>query len=132
MSGKTVLLVEDDAEIRDLLQDFLEEEGFDVVPAGNGKQALDYLSSADASRPDVVVLDLMMPLVTGWQVMERMKSDPALAEVPIVVLTAATRDKPPGATAFFRKPFNLSALFDAVKECAHVPATPAARVQHLS
>ncbi len=72
---KTVLLVEDDADIRDSLQDILEDEGFDVVPAANGKQAIDFLTLNDPIGADLVILDLLMPMVSGWEVLERMTAD---------------------------------------------------------
>jgi two-component system chemotaxis response regulator CheY len=115
MGNKTVLLVEDDLEIRDILQDVLEADGFDVVPAANGKQALDFLILNQPQKADLVILDLMMPMVSGWQVMQRMNEDPRLSEIPVMVLSAVARDKPEGATAFLRKPFNIDAFCDAVR-----------------
>ena len=69
---RTVLLVEDDLDIRDVLQDLLEGEGYDVIPAANGKQALDFLTLNDPPGADLVILDLMMPMVSGWEVLDRM------------------------------------------------------------
>jgi len=69
---KSVLLVEDDLEIRDILQDLLEAEGYDVIPASHGRQALDFLKGG-GQLPDLVVLDLMMPLVDGTQVLASIK-----------------------------------------------------------
>jgi CheY-like chemotaxis protein len=94
MGSKTVLLVEDDLEIRDILQDVLEADGFDVFPASNGKQALDFLNLNQPQKADLVILDLMMPMVSGWQVMEQMHQDPRLQNIPILVLSAVARDKP--------------------------------------
>ena len=115
MGMKTVLLVEDDLDVRDLLQDYLEARGFDVIPAGTGKQALDFLLTEGTAPPDIVLLDLMMPLVNGWQVLEQMRSHPQLAHVPVVVLTAATSDKPTGATVVVRKPFQPDALVETMR-----------------
>jgi CheY-like chemotaxis protein len=108
----TVLLAEDDLPIRDALQDLLEEQGFDVVPADHGRQALEYLAT---NRPDLVILDLMMPLVTGWQVLETVRNQPELANVPVLVMTAAARHKPAGATELLRKPFGVDDFCDSVK-----------------
>jgi DNA-binding response OmpR family regulator len=116
MGSKTVLLVEDDLEIRDILQDVLEADGFDVFPASNGKQALDFLNLNQPQKADLVILDLMMPMVSGWQVMEQMHQDPRLSQIPILVLSAVARDKPEGAAAFLRKPFNIDAFCDAVRD----------------
>jgi CheY-like chemotaxis protein len=117
-------VVEDDEEIRDLIQDVLEEQGYDVVPAGNGMQALDYLRAPHEARPALIILDLMMPLVTGWQVLQEMRSDPALADLPVVVLTAVDRDRPRGVAALLRKPFNMVSLVDTIRSFAPTPAAP--------
>ena len=122
MGTKKVLLVEDDLDVRDLLQDFLEAKGYDVIPAGTGKQALDFLMLDGGSPPDIVILDLMMPLVTGWQVLERMRNHPLLARVPVVVLTAATADKPSGASALVRKPFHPDLLVETMQTYLQNPA----------
>jgi CheY-like chemotaxis protein len=116
MEKKTVLLAEDDLEIRDILQDLLEAEGYDVVPASHGRQALDFLQSSRGDLPDLVVLDLMMPLVDGNKVLEAMKGDPALSAIPVVVLSAVARERPAGAAAFLRKPIPLQKLFDTIRE----------------
>jgi CheY-like chemotaxis protein len=115
MRDKTVLLVEDDLTIRDILQDQLEEDGYDVVPATNGKQAIDYLTLDASSHPDLIILDLMTPIVTGWQVLERLRGDPVLSRIPVIVVTATSGDKPTGATTLLRKPFRMAALFDTVR-----------------
>jgi DNA-binding response OmpR family regulator len=112
MAQKTVLLVEDDADIRDIVQDVLEAEGYDVIPASHGRQALEFLKVA--SPPALVILDLKVPLVSGRSVLEMMRNDHTLSSVPIVVMSAITQEKPAGASAFLRKPFSLSSLFDAV------------------
>jgi CheY-like chemotaxis protein len=118
--AKTVLLVEDDLTIRDILQDQLEEDGYDVVPASNGRQAIEYLT-ADA-LPDLIILDLMTPIVTGWQVLEHLRGQPELARIPVIVVTATSGNKPSGAIKVLRKPFRLDALFDTVRTCLESPA----------
>jgi len=116
MAQKTVLLVEDDLEIRDILQDLLEAEGYDVVPASHGRQALEFLQATPSENlPHLVVLDMMMPLVDGSQVLASMKSDPKLSPIPVVVLSAVARERPAGAAAFLRKPIPLQKLFDTIR-----------------
>jgi CheY-like chemotaxis protein len=116
MAQKTVLLAEDDLEIRDILQDLLEAEGYDVIPASHGRQALEFLEGVrDDKLPALVVLDLLMPLVDGVQVLQAMKRDPKLASIPVVVLSAAARERPAGASAFLRKPIPLQKLFDTIR-----------------
>jgi CheY-like chemotaxis protein len=116
MAQKKVLLVEDDLEIRDILQDLLEAEGYDVIPASHGRQALEFLGGTPAADlPQLVVLDMMMPLVDGSQVLASMKSDPKLSPIPVVVLSAVARERPAGAAAFLRKPIPLQKFFDTVR-----------------
>ena len=127
MAQKTVLLAEDDLEIRDILQDLLEAEGYDVIPASHGRQALEFLQAArdDKDRlPDLVVLDLMMPLVDGNKVLETMKNDPLLAPIPVVVLSAVARERPAGAAAFLRKPIPLQKFFDTIKSFVEANLSP--------
>jgi CheY-like chemotaxis protein len=121
VATKTVLLVEDDADIRDSLQDILEEEGFDVVPAANGKQAIDFLTLNEPIGADLVVLDLLMPMVSGWEVLERMTADARLNDIPVLVLSAAAAPMPERAQAFVRKPFSLEAFVSKVHRVVDRP-----------
>jgi len=122
MEQKTVLVVEDDPDIRDIVQDLLESEGYDVIPASHGRQALEFLSEVkDAARPALVILDMMMPLVDGRQVLEAMRHDPRLASIPVLVISAVIREKPEGASGFLRKPVSLDKLFEAVRSFTHRP-----------
>jgi CheY-like chemotaxis protein len=115
MAQKMVLLVEDDPDIRDIVQDVLEAEGYDVVPASHGKQALEFLNEVRGGEPPaLVILDMMMPLVDGRHVLEAIRNDEHLSSVPVVVMSAVAHEKPAGAAAFLRKPFSLDTLFDAV------------------
>jgi two-component system sensor histidine kinase/response regulator len=129
MAQKTVLLVEDDPDIRDIVQDVLEADGYDVIPASHGRQALEFLNDVRGTTlPALVILDLKMPLVSGRSVLEVMRNDRALSSVPVVVMSAVSQEKPIGASAFLRKPFSLDSLFDAVRtlaghEAPYVPAS---------
>jgi len=93
MTTKTILLVEDDFDLRDIIQDILEDEGYDVVPAHDGRQALEYLRSAADPRPDAVVLDLMLPHVSGWEVLDATRSEADLGTIPVIVISAAERQR---------------------------------------
>lgn len=136
--GRTVLLVEDDPEVRDVLEDELEENGYTVIPAANGKQALDFLTLNRPGKADVVILDLMMPMVSGWEVLDHMHANPQLADIPVIVLSAVSLDRPQPAGAkargantsaglsrpsavnvrrFIPKPFSLGQIFDALSRC---------------
>ena len=114
---KRVLLVEDDLDLRDSVQDILESEGYEVIAAANGRQALDYLRSSKerGDGPSVLVLDLMMPIVSGWQVLEAIQEDPDL-ELPVIVVSASGSARPDGVAAYLRKPFDLDELLGAVHE----------------
>jgi DNA-binding response OmpR family regulator len=114
---RTVLLVEDDLDVRDTLQDLLESEGFDVIPAANGKQAIDFLTLNDPLGADLVILDLMMPMVSGWEVLERMTADDRLADIPVIVLSAMAGERPDRAQGLVRKPFALETLVAAIHGC---------------
>jgi len=122
MVQKTVLVVEDDPDIRDIVQDLLESEGYDVIPASHGKQALEFLWGVKkTAKPDLVILDMMMPLVDGRQVLEAMQADPELASIPVLVISAVVREKPAGAAAFLRKPVSLEKLFETVRTFVNRP-----------
>ncbi len=83
----TVLIVEDDHDTREMLERFLQLEGFGVRTAANGEAALESLRRE--GNPCVILLDLMMPVMNGWQFREVQSQDPSLAKVPVVVVTAA-------------------------------------------
>ena len=115
MTAKTVLLVEDDYDVRDTLQDLLESEGFDVIPAANGKQAIDFLLYAKPGGDLIVVLDLMMPMVSGWEVLDVLTRDTRLVGIPVIVLSALATERPPRAQEFVRKPFTMQALVTSIR-----------------
>src|SRR5688500_12674666 len=116
-----VLIVEDDIDIRDALSQILEEEGYTVATAANGQEALDVLRSGPPPR--LILLDLMMPVMNGWQFRAEQRNDPALASIPVVVISADTHigDKASqiGVQEFFRKPIEISGLLNTMqKYCA--------------
>lgn len=109
----SILLVEDEAPLRQVLRDLLEREGFTVSEAADGVEALDLV---DASAPDAVVLDLNLPRLDGYAVLSRLRSRPASASIPVVVLTAKSDEDNEvrvfelGANDFLAKPFRPRAL----------------------
>jgi DNA-binding response OmpR family regulator len=113
---KRVLLVEDDLDLRDIVQDILEDEGYDVIPAAHGRQALEYLRTTRSGddAPALVILDLIMPIVNGWEVLDTILGDPWL-QVPVIVVSAFGKSKPNGVAAYLSKPFNMVDLLDAVR-----------------
>jgi CheY-like chemotaxis protein len=110
----TVFVVEDDVDTRDMLGRFLELEGFQVELASNGKQALERLQSG--VHPCVILLDLMMPVMDGWQFRRHQIQDRELAGIPVIVVSAAGRDRISeiDANAYLSKPVDLELLLERV------------------
>src|SRR5262245_50715617 len=109
-----VLIVDDDDGIRQFVKEILEEEGYAVATACNGLEAIEFLGAGPA-RPVVVLLDLMMPVLTGWDVMSIWREQGRLPTLPVVVFTAATQHAPPeGAVSYLSKPSSLAPLLDAI------------------
>ena len=117
MSQHTVFVVEDDTDTREMLSRFLEMEGYQVESATNGRQALERLQSG--SRASVIVLDLMMPVMDGWQFREEQVRDATLASIPVIVVSAAGRDRIDqiDANAVLLKPIDLDELLSCVTAC---------------
>jgi len=118
-----VLLVEDDAAIREALSEVLSDEGFLVQTAPHGQAAIDVLAAG--ARPKVILLDLMMPVMDGWQFMQRMLARDDWAHIPVIVVSAAKEAMPTGARSCLSKPLDLDVLFDAMSPlCAPAAASP--------
>jgi CheY-like chemotaxis protein len=112
--GRRILVVEDDPGIRESLVECLETEGFEVQPAANGAEGLARLRTR---RPNLVVLDLVMPVMNGAEFLDAVARDAALRDVPVLLMTAAMPspgESLPRATAYLSKPFELGELLDAV------------------
>ena len=117
--GHTVLLVEDERDLREITREVIEGSGFHVVEAANGKEAQDYLRSA--KLPCVIFLDLMMPVMNGWDLLAWISAQgEPLASVPVVVVSAANRDRIDVTTkalktaAVILKPFKEEDLLGAL------------------
>jgi CheY-like chemotaxis protein len=115
---KNILVVDDDADIRDTLAQVLEDEGYRVVCASNGLEALEMLRS-DPAIPALILLDLMMPVMNGWQFNEERRKDDRLARIPLVVVTAAgdARDRAASikAVRIIQKPIRLEDLLEVIQ-----------------
>ena len=110
----TVLIVDDDLGIQRVMTKFLKLEGFTPAVAANGAEALAYLRASSNVR--VIVLDLRMPVMDGWTFRKEQRLDPALAAIPIVVLSGAEGDQTPlDAAASFRKPVSFPEVIDVVR-----------------
>jgi CheY-like chemotaxis protein len=115
-SGKSVLLVEDDAIIRGAMKMVLEWEGYRVTCAANGREALDLLHTSEP--PAVIMLDLLMPVLDGWQFRLEQQRDPAIADIPVVVVSAAHGAGPLGASGHVQKPFQPEELLQAIRDAS--------------
>jgi len=116
MRGASILVVEDHADLRDLLAVLLEGEGFVVQTATNGVEAL---KSLDSARPSLILLDLMMPVMTGDEFRERQLADPRYRDVPVICMTAAhdgrARAERIHADEYFQKPLDFDQLLTVVR-----------------
>ena len=112
----TFLIVEDDVDTSEMLGRFLELEGYHVETAANGKVALERLGSGVG--PCVILLDLMMPVMDGWQFRQAQIRDAALADIPVIVVSAAGRDRLEKiqADAYLSKPVDLDELLGCVTQ----------------
>lgn len=88
-AGKTVLLVDDDLTLREMYEERLKTEGFNIVQATNGEEAL---LKAREIKPNIILLDIMMPKVNGFDVLKELKADDNLKDIPVIVLTALIQD----------------------------------------
>jgi CheY-like chemotaxis protein len=108
-----VLIVDDELDIRQAVAELLSDEGYQVLVAGDGAEALAYLREF---HPQLVLLDLMMPGMNGWQFRAAQKHDPdpECSSVPVVVLSALERDAHIDADAYMQKPFGVDDLLSTV------------------
>ena len=110
---RSVLIVDDDYDLRETMRDVLEEEGYLVNTASNGQEALDRLR--DGESPEVVVLDLMMPVMDGWHFLDELERDGALADIPVVVMSASEDGaRSLGDKVFLSKPLDYHTLIATV------------------
>jgi two-component system, OmpR family, alkaline phosphatase synthesis response regulator PhoP len=113
-----VLVVEDEPENRLLLQVILSTEGYQVTEAEDGRAALD---AVQRERPDIILLDVMMPGMNGYAVLEQLRADPATASLPVIMLTALAsggnmqRAVEMGAQGYITKPFEPADLVQAIE-----------------
>lgn len=120
-TNRTVLVVDDDSGVRDLLTRSLSFEGFDVMEAANGQDALTQLRTG--RRPGVIVLDLRMPVMDGWAFRVAQRADPRIARIPVVILSGADahRFQEIEAVAALEKPVSLSQLADCLHRIVEHP-----------
>ena len=121
--SRGVLIVEDDPDIRETIAQILEEEGYEVRGASNGKQALDLLR--EGARPQLILLDLMMPVMDGWLFRTEQRSDPAIADIPVIVISADGNLRQQAAkiqaNGYLRKPVGIDTLLTTVQRYVKPP-----------
>ena len=114
----TILIIDDDAGIRDALAEILELSGYHVAVAADGQEGVELLEVG--LEPSAIVLDLMMPRMDGWTFLDRLRHDPKHQGVPVVVTSAVASESPAGADLCLQKPFDVGQLDRAVARlCAH-------------
>jgi two-component system cell cycle response regulator DivK len=116
---KRILVVEDQEDNRQILRDLLTNAGFDMVEAENGEEAI---ASAQASRPDLILMDIQLPILDGYEATRRIKADPNLKSIPIIVVTSYAlsgdedRARCAGCDDYVAKPFSPRQLLAKIKE----------------
>jgi CheY-like chemotaxis protein len=109
---ETVLIVEDDTDTRDTLAELLNKDGREIVTAGDGQEAFERLS--DVPRPCLILLDLAMPRMDGWEFLRRQSNDPSIANIPTIVLSGTVL--PAGAKHQLAKPIDVERLLALVAQ----------------
>jgi CheY-like chemotaxis protein len=107
-----ILIVDDDVNELDAISEVLEYAGYSTACAQDGEQALDLLRTTPS--PAMILLDLNLPVMNGWQFLHRKSNDPALVKLPVVVISGTDTDRPQGAAGFLRKPISVPALLKVV------------------
>jgi CheY-like chemotaxis protein len=111
-----IMIVEDDDDIRSCLTECLEAEDFTVLTASNGRTALEVLKVLN-EKPELILLDLMMPVMSGWEFLEVKAQEPQLADIPVVVMSAgANQERLSKSQPFLRKPLGLENLFEVIHQ----------------
>jgi DNA-binding NtrC family response regulator len=110
---KTLLVVDDDSDVRDVLEEVLQDAGYAVVCAEHGQEALAYLRTR--AKPDAILLDLFMPVMSGWDFARHLQKFPALAAIPLVVITCSEPYWGYPGPLVLRKPLDLEQLMSTIR-----------------
>jgi len=123
-SHKSILIVEDDVSIRDVLKMVLEMDGYLVYIASNGEEALAKLRALkENAKPCLILTDLMMPKMDGWQFIRATEINHTLVGIPIVVISAENHHELPKNRVFVRKPFSIDAIIKLAHDACHKATT---------
>jgi CheY-like chemotaxis protein len=112
---ESILIVEDDADLQEALSEALEGEGYRVRSARNGQEALEELA-LDEDQPNLILLDLVMPLMNGWKFLDERQRRANLSDIPVLVLSGFGGARPPHTAGVLRKPIHPLELFRAVRQ----------------
>ena len=118
MSGR-ILIVEDNADSRQILRDLLTSSGYDVVEARDGAMGL---AAAAAERPDLILMDIQLPVIDGYEATRRLKADPSLRHIPIIVITSYAlsgdedKARAAGCDAYVAKPYSPRQLLAKIRQ----------------
>jgi CheY-like chemotaxis protein len=123
MAPRPVLVVDDDPDIRETLRFVLEDAGYPVYCAENGREALEVLAHAER-QPGLILLDLMMPVMSGDEMLRALKAVHALAQIPVTIVTASGAPMPPLASGLLKKPVDLDVLLRMVDKLCGNGTTP--------
>jgi len=119
MDEKTILLADDEEDIKIVVRLYLESKGFNIVTAFDG---LDAIEQIQKSKPDLILLDVMMPVMNGYEVAAKVRSNPETKDIPIVMLSAATHEEAvkkgleAGANDYVMKPFEPAKLEETIRK----------------
>ena len=117
--GDLVMIVEDDPDTQEALSDILSQFGYRSVVTSNGQEALDRLRATGEPRPCIILLDVMMPVMDGWQFRAEQQKDPAIASIPVIFVSADLRAREEvantGGAGFIPKPVQVRDLMQAVR-----------------
>jgi len=119
MAAKKILVVDDESHIRQLIEQTLIKAKYNVITAEDGKEALDKMVS---ERPDLIILDIMMPYYDGYEVLQTLRRYPSTRNLPVIILTAKNNDEDvfsawqAGVSSYLMKPFNPTELLTYVKK----------------
>jgi len=117
--SKRILVVEDQEDNRQILRDLLNSVGYQILEAEDGARGV---AAAEAERPDLILMDIQLPLVDGYEATRRIKADPALAHIPVIAVTSyalsgdEAKTKAAGCNAYVAKPFSPRQLLAKVRE----------------
>jgi DNA-binding response OmpR family regulator len=118
---RSVLIIEDDEDVRETLAQILEDEGLSTLAARNGQEALDLLHT-EGVNPSLILLDLMMPVMNGWEFRRQMESDASIPQTPVVVMSARSRDHTVASAAWLQKPLRVDELLTTIQRVSRASA----------